>query len=201
MIKKLILAINNHRALTLYAITLAVVIELFGSTNGIWSAAALVALEVLRRRYNDLDWWYRTQKWLTLMGMSVAMGILIGGLSSLLLPPMSAAGVALVMIAALTTVATAYHLARLAVDRWNPCDLPTNILLWDVFAGIIGSMVTGTYALTCYLLGSTGAELLQDQFIWYAGGISLILIAIFVVVLLGMTISYIWEKIVDWAKR
>jgi hypothetical protein len=136
-----------------------------------------------------------------LMGMSVATGVLIGGLSSLLLPPMSAAGLGLVMIAALATVATAYHLVRLAIDRWNPCDLQTNILLWDVFAGIVGSMVTGTYALINFLTGVSTAELLQDKFVLYLGGASAALIAIFLVVLLGMTISYIWEKIVDWARK
>jgi hypothetical protein len=113
----------------------------------------------------------------------------------------SAGGIALVLLAVLTTVATTYHLSKIAVDRWHEYDVFIQILWVDLLGGIIGSMVTGTYALTCYLLGSTLAEIIQDKVVWYAGGLSLILIALFVVIMVGMVLAYMWDKLVDWARR
>lgn len=207
--KKIIICIDNNKFFTLTAIAIGVLVGISTSATGGWAVlagvitgGAYLALEGMRRAYNNTWRDDHGKRWAMLSGMGVSVSAVITGWTSIVINPMEVLGVFASVAAILITLATALTLYKVAEGSFNPRDGKVNLIVWIAFLGIVGLMSTGCYALICWLtLGANITDLLHNNIIFWGGCVSLGLIAIFAIVYVILITIYGWEKLVNWAKK
>ena len=206
--KKIILCINDNKFLTLITLALGVLVGIFGSATGWWAVlagvitgGAFLALEGMRRAYNETWDYYQVKRWGLLSGMAIAFSAVGAGCASLGVNTTESLGIFAALASVLFTLATAWSLTKLAWKNYNPRDGKVNLIIWSAFLGIVGLMATGCYALILWMTGTKATDLIQDDVIIYGGGISSVLIAVFAIIYIIFLIGYLWEKTVEWAKK
>ena len=208
--KKLIIAADNNKVLTLVALILGVLVGIFGSAtgglaviSGIITGVALLALEAMRRSYNLIWDHYRGKRWGLRFGMAIAFSAMFTGLANIVIGSnlMENLGIFLCISTILITISTAWSFLQLAREEFSLSDRKINLVIWAVLTGTVGLMATGCYALICWMMGVSLTDLLHDNVIVYGGCASLFLVAIFVVALIISIIASLWDKLVKWAQR